>query len=287
MAKALDRTDHTGTMAPLYLTDQPPSEIHDSTSIRMAVGLDPCPALFIHRNLARTNQAFLLTTMKLKYSMLMVLELHKAIRHRFIQIPRSTFTGRLEMSSTKARYRSHMIRCSIRHSQSDLQIPINCTTVNNRLDFRRYTLSSGLLRQMGSSEIRPLCGLCSSTGSYLHLSITPDDSSKPPGKSMAKLMSYRGLASTPSHRSCRVLVILSTAVGENLSQYRERSWKNDSDVLQTQRVVNLLGSLVQQKIGMAMMWRPPKHDRPRWVYQPSRIHVAVKSRNSCQIMIKG
>jgi hypothetical protein len=209
-------------MAPLYLTDQPPSEIHDSTSIRMAVGLDPCPALFIHRNLARTNQAFLLTAMKLKYSMLTVSELRQAIRHRFIQIPRSTCTGRLEMSSTKARYRSHMIQCSIRHSQSDLQIPTNCTTVNNRLDFRRYTLSSGLLRQMGSNEIRLSCGLCSNTGSYSRSYITPDDSSKLRGKWMDKLMSYRGLASIPSHRSCRVLVTLSTAVGENLSQYRER-----------------------------------------------------------------
>jgi hypothetical protein len=216
VAKARVLTVHIGTMALSCLTDQPPFETHDSTNIRMAVGLDPCPALFIHRNLARTNQAFLLTAMKLKYSMLMVLELRQAIQHRFIQILRNTSTGRL------VRYHSHTIRCSIRHSQSDSQIQINCTTVSNRRTFRRYTLSSGLLRQMGSNEIRLSCGLCSNTGSYSRSYITPDDSSKLRGKWMDKLMSYRGLASIPSHRSCRVLVTLSTAVGENLSQYRER-----------------------------------------------------------------
>jgi hypothetical protein len=209
-------------MALSYPTDQPPFETHDFTNTRMAVGLDPCLALFIHRNLALTNQAFLLTAMKLKYSMLMVSEPRQAIQHRFIQIPRNTSTDKLEMSFTKVRYHSHMTRCSIRRSQSDSQIQINCTTVNNRLDFRRYMLSSGHLHQMGSNEIRLLCGLCSSTGSYLHSSITPDDSSKLRGKWMDKLMSYRGPASTPSHRSCRVLATLSTAVAENLSQSRER-----------------------------------------------------------------
>jgi hypothetical protein len=284
VAKARAPTDHIGTMALSYLTDQPPFETHDSTNIRMAVGWDPCLALFIHRNLALTNQVFLLTAMKLKYSMLMVSELRQAIQHRFIQILRNTFTGRLEMSFTKARYHFHMIRCSIRHSQSDSQIRINCTTVNNRRTFRRYTLSSGLLRQMGSNETRLLCGLCSSTESYSRSSITPDDSSKLRGKWMDKPMSYRGLASTLSHRSCRVLVTLSTAVVENLSQYRETSWKNDFDVPRIRQAVNLPGSLVQRKIGMAMMWRPPKHDRPRWVYQLFRIHMAVKNKKSCQIM---
>jgi len=158
---------------------------------------------------------------------------------------------------------SHMIRCNTRHSQLDSPIQTNFTIVNNRLGFRRYMLSLGLLHQMGSSEIRPLCGLCSSTGSYLHSSITPDDSSKLRGKWMVKLMSYRGLASILSHLSCRVLVTLSMGVDENLSQYRKKSWKNDFDVLRIQRAVNLLERLVQRKIGMVMMWRRPKHDRPR------------------------
>jgi hypothetical protein len=250
-------------MAPSYLTDQPPFEIHDSTNIHMAVGLDPYPALFIHRNLARTNQATLLTAMKLKYLMLMDTELHQAIQHRFIQTPRNMSTGKSGMSLTKVMCRFHMILCSIRHSQPDSRIQINRITVSNRLDFKKYMPSSDLLHQTGSNEIRPLCGLCSNTGSYLDSFITRDDSSKLRGKSMAKLMSYRGLASIPSHQSCRVLVTFSMAVDENLSRYRERSWRNDFDVLRIQPAVNLLGRLVQRKIGMVMMWRLPKHDRPR------------------------
>jgi hypothetical protein len=286
VAKARAPTGHTGMMAPSYLTDQPPFEIHDFTNIRMADGLDPYLALFIHRNLARTNQASLLTAMKLKYLMLMDSEFRQAIQRRFIQTPRNMSMGKSEMLLTKVTYHSHVILCSIRHSQPDSRIQISCTTVSNRLGFKKYMLSSDLLQQMDSSENRPLCGLCSNTGSYLDSSITRDDSSKLRGKSMVKLMSYRGLASFPSHRSCRVLVTPSTAAAENLSQYREKSWRNDFDVLQIQQAVNLLGRLVQRKIGMAMMWRLPKHDRPRWVHRTSRIQMAVNSNSLRQIMIK-
>jgi hypothetical protein len=94
--------DHIGMMVLLCLTGQPPSGIHDSINIRMAVGLDPCPVLFIHRNLARINQASLLTAMKLNYLMLMDLELRQAIQHRFIQTPRNMSMGKSEMSLTKA-----------------------------------------------------------------------------------------------------------------------------------------------------------------------------------------
>jgi hypothetical protein len=179
-----------------------------------------------------------------------------------------------------------MIRYNMRHSQPGSRIQIICTTVINRLDFKKYMLSSDLHHQMDNNEIRPLCGLCSNTGSSLDSSITPGDSSKLPGKLMAKLLSYRGLASIPSPRSCRVLVTLSTAAGENLSQYRGRSWRNDFDVLQILQAVNLPGRLVRRKTGMAMMWRLQKHDRPRWVHRTSRIQMAVNSNNSRQIMIK-
>jgi hypothetical protein len=76
--------DHTGMMVLLCLTDQPPFEIHGSTNIRMAVGLDLYLALFIHPSLARIHQASLLTAMKLKYSMLILSGLRHAIQHQFI-----------------------------------------------------------------------------------------------------------------------------------------------------------------------------------------------------------
>lgn len=177
------------------------------------------------------------------------------------------------------------MQCSMRHNQSDSQTRINCITTNSRLEYKRYTPNSDLLRQMGSSEIRHLCGLCSNTETYSRSSTTQDDSNKLPGKSMARLMSYRDPAFIPSHRSCRVLAILSTATGENPSRYRERSWRNDSDGLQTQQVVSLLGRLVQVMTGMATMWRHPKHDHLPWVHQMFRIHMAVKSSSFRQIMI--
>ena len=67
MVKARVPTDHIGMMEHSYLTDQPPSETHDSTSLRMAVGLDPYPVLSIHHNLACINRALLLIAMRLKY----------------------------------------------------------------------------------------------------------------------------------------------------------------------------------------------------------------------------
>ena len=187
------------------------------------------------------------------------------------------------MSLSKVVYHSHMIRCSTRHSQPDLQTRINCTTVNNGL--RRYMLNLGLLHRMGSSEIRLLFGPCNSTEIYSHLSITQDDSSKLPDKSMDRPTSYRGLASIPNRLSCRVLVTPSTATGENPLQYRERSWKNDSDVLQTRQVDNLPGRHVQRRIGMAMMWRLQKHDRLRWVCQAPHIRMATMTNHLHQSSI--
>jgi hypothetical protein len=115
-----------------------------------------------------------------------------------------------------------MTRGTILHNLPVTRFQANHIPTNSNLGSKASKPNSDLPRQMDNNATRHLCGLFNSTGSYLHISITRGDNSKPLGISMVRHMSHSDLLSTLSRQSYRVLVTHFTAVDGNPSQYQRK-----------------------------------------------------------------